>query len=48
MDLHDGWMQNLSLIKRVGTCSLTYAKKVLSVEMNFGWDNIAVSILIYS
>ncbi|XP_011499284.1 PREDICTED: uncharacterized protein LOC105363315 [Ceratosolen solmsi marchali] len=40
LDLRNGWMQNLSLVNRVGPCTLTYTNKVLTADINFGWDKI--------
>lgn len=46
MILHNGWLQNLADLKRVGVCTLTYTPKVLTVNMNLGWADLVVSKLI--
>lgn len=47
MHLHDGWLQNLSQLKRADTCTLIYTKKILTFDMIFGWDEFPVSEVIY-
>ncbi|XP_031777057.1 uncharacterized protein LOC100680146 isoform X2 [Nasonia vitripennis] len=41
MDLHTGWLQNLSLLKRAGRSALTYTNRLITADLTLGWDEIA-------
>ena len=38
----DGWLRNLSFVKRTGENSLKYIDKKLIMNLNLGWDELAV------